>query len=80
VLGDSFAVPSQQCFRCHDPAVARSAGECGRDGAEQAAVVVGERGSCDLTSQHGVLMAEDDEFELLGASRSHCEASEAGQV
>jgi hypothetical protein len=57
VLGDSLAVPTQQRLGRHDPAVAESAGERGSDGTEQGAVVIGERGSCDLASQHGVLVA-----------------------
>ena len=79
MLGDSLAVPSQQRIGRHDPAIAKSAGEHGSDCSEQGSVVVGERGSCDLASQHGVLVAEDDEFEVLGAPRFHCEPSEAGQ-
>ena len=57
VFGDSLAVPSQQRLGRDDPAVAELAGECCGDRAEQGPVVIGERGSRDLASQHGVLVA-----------------------
>jgi len=57
VLGDSVAVPSQQHLGRDDPALAQLAGECGRDRAEHRPVVVGEGRSCELASQHGVLVA-----------------------
>lgn len=76
MLGDSLAVPSQQRLGREDPAVPEPAGECCGDRAEQCPVVVGEPRSSDLASQHGVLVGKDDELEVLGASRSHCEPTE----
>ncbi len=50
VAGDTTTVPSQQRLGCHDPALAKRAGECGSDGSEKDPVVVVDRWSLDLTA------------------------------
>ncbi len=50
MLGDSFAVPAKQRLGCDQPALAKWAGECRGDGAEQGPVVVVDGWSLDLAA------------------------------
>jgi hypothetical protein len=79
VSGDSSAVPSQQGFGCHDPAVPEPAGECRSDRAEQAAVVVGDHRSVDLATKNAQLVAEHDDLEFVrapGPDGETCQSAE----
>jgi len=68
VPGDAAAMPSQQRFGSHDPAVAESAGECGGDRAEQGPVVVIEGWSVNLAAKNHELVAQHDDLEVFGTA------------
>ena len=68
VSGDAFAVPAQQCFGCHDPALAQSAGERRGDRPEKRSVVVVGSGTVDLAAKYLELVAKHDDLEVFRAA------------
>ena len=76
VASHSAPVPSEEGVGGDEPAGSTRPGECGCDGAEQDAVVVGDLGSADLATQDGELMAEDDDLEVFGAAGAKGETGE----
>ena len=79
MLGDSLAVPSQQRFGRHDPAFPPWAGESGGDRSEEGPVFIGERGSANLASQDGVLVAKNNDLKVLGPAGTHGETCNLGK-
>jgi len=76
VSGDPSAVPAKQCVRCDESSVAAGPGECLGDGAEQRPVLIGERGPSVLATEHGELVAQDDDLHVLGAAGPYREAGQ----
>ena len=75
VPGDALAVPAQQGFGCHDPALAQSAGECRGDRPEKRPVVVVDGWPVDLAAKYLELVAKHDDLEVFRASGTDSEAS-----
>jgi len=73
LAGDSASVPAEKGVGGDDPTGTQLAGERGCDGAEQGSVFVVEVGSAGLAPEDAQLMAEHDDLEVLGASRSYGE-------
>jgi hypothetical protein len=61
-----LAVPSQQRVGGDQPAGPSGTRERSRDRAEQAAVRFGQGRPLDLSSQHGELVAQNDDLKILG--------------
>jgi hypothetical protein len=57
----------------------QSAGECCGDGAEEAPVGLGQFGPVDLAAQHCELVTQDNDLDVLRATRRHREASEGAE-
>ena len=71
VSGSSPSVPAQQGLWCDEPAGSLRSAQGRRDGAEQGPVLVGEGWPGVLPVQDCQLVAQDDDLEVLRASRAH---------
>ena len=70
VAGDVAAVPAQQGVGSDQPPGPAGTGEHGGDGAEQAAVGLGQRRAVDLSAQDHQLVTEHDDLDVLVAARA----------
>ena len=68
---DSASVPTKEGVGCYQPANPSRSGQGLSDRAEQAPIVIGDQGPGVASSEHGKLVAQDDDFEILGATRTN---------
>jgi len=68
---DAAAMPTQQRVRSHQPARTQVAGESLGDRAEQAPIIIGDHGPGTAAGEHGQLVAQHHDFEILGTTRTN---------
>jgi hypothetical protein len=75
VLRDSTAMPAQQRVRGYQPARAHAAGQGLSDRAEQSPIIICDHGTGIAPAEHGDLVAQHDDLEVLGAARTNSQTS-----
>jgi len=76
VAGDASPMPPQQRVRGYQPTGPAWTGERRRDGSEQGPVVIAEFSSIDLSAQHRILVAQDDDLNVPGPARTDRKSGE----